>query len=89
MSGDSVASADLEECRHAGTILTPGQGAAVFSVCEVLPSDVRCQMLDVAVARVPGCRVTAECGHLAQADSGQPCPDAAARATMKADCSET
>ena len=65
MSGDSVASADLEECRHAGTILTPGHGAAVFSVRSVA---IRCQMLDVAVSRVPGCRVTAECG-LAQADS--------------------
>lgn len=86
MSGDSVASADLEECRHAGTILTPGHGAAVFSVRSVA---IRCQMLDVAVARAPDCRVTAECGHLSQADCGQPCPDAAARATMKADCSET
>ena len=46
-------------------------------------------MLDVAVARAPDCRVTVECGHLSQADCGQPCPDAAARATMKADCSET
>ena len=66
MSGDSVASADLEECRHAGTILTPGHGAAVFSVRSAA---IRCQMLDVAVSRVPDCGVTAECGHLAQADS--------------------